>query len=349
MKTIKLGIQHNQVRVLQKLLNKAGFAIAETGTFDTATDTAVRAFQQQNGLGSDGVAGNDTWSALLKKHYKFSLGATNYFLNADEWMNDLFIKDTIYIHHTAGRHRPDFTIDWWEKDNKPGKLNRVATAFVIGGNALDGSADFDGQIYRAFNEIYWAHHLGTTLPNNETLNKKSIGIEVCCLGPVVSEGGKFWFKTASGKFEVPQNQVIELNQAWRGFKFFHKYSETQLEVLKNLILTLAFLFDIPLPDKQYTADWFKLDNEAKAGKAGLWTHCHVRSDKTDCYPHPQLIEMLNSLHQASLTFTFDDSLEMLESIMVLEKNDLDNPEIENYTADLADVKPHGNKRRKRIN
>lgn len=337
MKTIQPGDEHTQVLVLQKLLNNGKLFVSETGVFDGPTEQAVRKFQSENNLGVDAIVGPNTWKKLLQKFYTFKLKATNYFLNTDEWMKEVEMKDTIYLHHTAGRHRPDYTIDWWEQDAQPGKLNRVATAFVIGGVGLDGNTDFDGKTYRAFNEIYWAHHLGTTLPNNTPLNKKSIGIEICSLGPLIKENNRFWFKAGTKKTEVPAHQVVELPVTWRGHRYFHGYSEAQLARTKELILSLSFLFDIPLPTQTYNEDWFTINKDAQAGQPGLWAHCHVRKDKTDCYPHPQLIEMLGSLHQASLNFQFTDttfrSLLNLESL----KSNPANTESHEYATDLDDA------------
>jgi N-acetyl-anhydromuramyl-L-alanine amidase AmpD len=358
MKTIKLGNSGNQVIFLQKLLQKKGYIIVSNGEFDAITDHAVKDFQAKSGLENDGIVGNNTWAKILTEAYSFSLGARNHLLNADEWMKEYIPKDTIYLHHTAGLHRPDFTIDGWETDSVPPNLNRVATAFVIGRKSLQNDVAFDGKVYRAFNEIYWAHHLGTTLVNNKVLNQKSIGIEICGLGPLVLENGKFLFKitkkNAAGvivvvkTIEVPASEVCELATPWRGFKFFQKYTSAQIEATKKLVLTLAFLFDIPLENRLYDTNWFAINPDATNGKAGLWTHCNVRTDKTDCFPQPEFIAMLNSLHVASKTFIpADDSLEIFESLFVESRREID-PESLNYSSDLEDAKPPKRKYKKKI-
>jgi hypothetical protein len=40
---------------------------------------------------------------------------------------------------------------------------------------------------------------------------------------------------------------------------------------------------------------FELNPEALAGYGGLWTHTNYRSDKTDCSPQPELIDLIISL------------------------------------------------------
>lgn len=62
--TIKLGSTGADVTQLQNLLNAFGYAVAVTGTFDAATDAAVRKFQSSKGLTADGIVGPMTWAAL---------------------------------------------------------------------------------------------------------------------------------------------------------------------------------------------------------------------------------------------------------------------------------------------
>ena len=59
-----------EVKALQALLKGYGYNLGlwgVDGTFGTATDKAVRQFQQKNKLEVDGIVGVDTWSALLGK------------------------------------------------------------------------------------------------------------------------------------------------------------------------------------------------------------------------------------------------------------------------------------------
>lgn len=57
---IKLGATGAPVIELQRLLG-----LAQSGTFDSATDAAVRAYQAAHGLDVDGEVGTDTWGSLL--------------------------------------------------------------------------------------------------------------------------------------------------------------------------------------------------------------------------------------------------------------------------------------------
>lgn len=64
--TVRRGCKGGAVRRLQTWLNDVQGAggIAEDGDFGPATDTAVRAFQQAQGLTADGIVGAKTWAAL---------------------------------------------------------------------------------------------------------------------------------------------------------------------------------------------------------------------------------------------------------------------------------------------
>ena len=154
MKLIKLQSEGRPVEVLQRILKNDGHELSLTAIFDEATDIAVRQFQQAQGLTVDGVVGRNTWAAMYEHAYKFKLKAKNDLLPAHDFIATYIPKNCIYLHHTAGGARPDFTISWWKNDNKDSdgnfKRRRVGTAFVVGREELDGDSMFDGKIYRAF-------------------------------------------------------------------------------------------------------------------------------------------------------------------------------------------------------
>lgn len=67
MKTLRSGSKGTQVKVLQWLLNHTtDFASGQIdGIFGTKTLTAVRQYQEANGLAVDGVVGKNTWAKLM--------------------------------------------------------------------------------------------------------------------------------------------------------------------------------------------------------------------------------------------------------------------------------------------
>ena len=275
-------------------------------------------------------------------------------LSKGEFIESKVVKDSIFIHHTAGSHRPDWVVKYWDRDrisigNKK-KKRRIAAAFVIGGKSIkDGNRDWDGKIVRAFNEEYWAFHLGIKRKKyNVKLDPKSIAIEICNYG--------YLYKGKDGNFYnfvnelVPKEDVYELKEPFRGYRYWHKYTDAQLESLRKLILYLSDKFEINvkygineilnrerkeipkniLNDTKKLQQWlnennylgsnlkklvvdgifgintkgaydkatkqpFDLQDSALKGQPGLWTHANVRSDKFDCHPQPELLDMIKSL------------------------------------------------------
>ena len=62
---IKRGSTGNPVRRAQRRLTAAGFDTGGIdGVFGPATESAVRAFQEANGLAADGIVGPQTWAAI---------------------------------------------------------------------------------------------------------------------------------------------------------------------------------------------------------------------------------------------------------------------------------------------
>jgi len=63
--TTSLGNSGPAVRALQRQLNAHGAALTVDGSFGSATAAAVKSFQSSHGLSADGVAGPQTWNALI--------------------------------------------------------------------------------------------------------------------------------------------------------------------------------------------------------------------------------------------------------------------------------------------
>lgn len=214
-------------------------------------------------------------------------------------------KNSIYWHHTAGGHRPDYCIDGWEVDKtKLGGQLKVGTPWIIGGMSVSDPADinFDGIAVNTFDDKYWNHHLGVkTVPvaQNELLNRQSIPIEVCNYG--------YLSKNRSGRFvnylgkPVPDNMVTELDKPFRGFIYWHRYTDKQLETLGTLTCDIASRhnIDIKLGLQQFIhsgAAAFEVNQAALKGLPGLWSHTNVRpTGKWDMYPCPRLIQLIKNL------------------------------------------------------
>jgi len=214
-------------------------------------------------------------------------------LESGQYIREAVSKTTIYVHHTAGSANPYGVLRWWNETPE-----RIATAFVIGGKPTRPSHKWtDGELVQAFSSKYWAYHLGlkqSNLPpgslSSRELNAQAIGIEICNWGWLDYRDGKFYTYVNS---VVPADEVITLDAPYKGRRHWHRYTDSQIQVCKELIEYLADKFNIPTC---YKGDqMFELDIRAFEGEPGIWTHTSVRADKTDCSPQPHLIEMLKSV------------------------------------------------------
>lgn len=191
-------------------------------------------------------------------------------------------KTQIYLHHTAGNGNAEGVARYWN-----GNDSRIATAFIIGEN---------GTIVQCFSSKHWAWHLGIDTEDfarngakYSNLNKLSVGIEVCNWGYLKKKGDKY-YNYAGGV--VNPSYVTELDQPYKGYKYWYKYSDAQIESLRQLVVYLCETYDIP---KDYRSEIWSIDKEAFKGSKGIYTHNSVRKDKSDMYPCPRVIEMLKNL------------------------------------------------------
>lgn len=332
MRTLRLNDFGPDVLFLKALLRSSGFDTDNDAHIHSATKDVLIAFQKKHGLEADAIVGRGTWRKLFEEGYSFYPVAANQFLTSKEYVSELHYKKQIVLHHTAGGPRPDFTIGWWQQD-----AQRVATSFVIGRAATDGEKQFDGAVYRAFPEYLWAYHLGLSSKNSNIsaelrtgLNKISIGIEICSYGPLIKKSDGTYRTVVNNKI-IPPEDVCDLGEEWRGYQYFQKYTDKQLEACREIVLSMAWYFNIPVEDIHYDASWFGINQNALNGLPGIWTHVNYRKDKTDCFPQPELIEMLNGLHEENKTFV--PSLEVVE---VSTPRDLDFAEedVKEYAFDL---------------
>ncbi|MGW2183449.1 L,D-transpeptidase family protein [Streptomyces sp. NPDC001732] len=63
--TLRTGAQGDAVTALQRLLTARGHSLTADGSFGNLTAAAVQAFQKNQGLQADGIAGPATWRALV--------------------------------------------------------------------------------------------------------------------------------------------------------------------------------------------------------------------------------------------------------------------------------------------
>lgn len=203
---------------------------------------------------------------------------------ATQFISEETRKKQIYLHHTASGPSGEGIFNWWASNPE-----RVATCVAISGPGAN-----DGEIIQGFNSKYWGYHLGIKPSvfrkngvSNRNLDKTSLGIEICNWGQLSPRNGKFYNYVGG---EV--TDVCELDQPFKGWKYFHNYSDAQIESVKGLLKLWGQVYKIPLT---YNDDIWDVTPRALRGEPGLFTHNSVRADKVDIYPHPKMIKMLKSL------------------------------------------------------
>ena len=219
---------------------------------------------------------------MLIRQIKFS---------SSQYINEETKKVQIYLHHTAGNSNPINVYKSWESNPE-----RISTCVVIGGNPGTSKDWLDGEIIQGFSSKYWGYHLGLkestfqkyNLPY-KSLDKISIGVEICNWGQLTKKGDKFYNYLNR---IVKEDEIIELETPFKGYKYFHSYTDAQIESTRQLLLLWKNRYDIPIT---YNEDIWDVTTRALNGESGVFTHNSVRLDKVDIYPHPKMIEMLKSL------------------------------------------------------
>ena len=303
---LKVGSKGPLVKELQRALG-----ITADGIFGKGTESAVKKFQKDNNLTVDGLVGSKTWEVIgidtdneasaQESEYTTKDGLTidRQYLDKDEYVRDYGKIEPLgfFIHHTAGWDNPYNTVSNWNRD----KRGRVATQYVIGGSNVKGKeAKYDGVVVECFPNNYLGWHLGKV--GNFQISKMSGGVELNNFGYLKKKGDKYYTYVNT---EVKSQFVCDLGYKFRGHQYWHAYSDKQIESLRLLILHLRDIYPkmdlvngLPklLKEGVSPADAFEFNEDAyNAKQFGLWTHTNVRKDKFDCFPQPELVEMLKQL------------------------------------------------------
>ena len=291
----KNGSSGDKVKQIQIALG-----LEADGIFGVKTESAVIEFQKENGLYPDGIVGEKTMDVLnvnfdtdlsIINPFDLNINIDEYYLPKGEYLDGNYKNDYIVLHHTAGGANPRSVVDCWSKDS----IGKVATEFVVGGqNCKTGSVKYDGQIVRAFPEGCQGSHIGKS--GSTYMNTHAVGIEICNFG-YIKDG-----KTYTGTV-VDSNQIITLESPFKGFLNWHKYSDEQINAVRDLLLYISNRDNIDLHEGLYR--WineegvmkaFDYHEDAYKGKIkGLLTHTNIRKDKFDCSPQPNLVDMIMTL------------------------------------------------------
>lgn len=287
---LKKGKVGPYVQDLQEHLNGIypGLDLVADGDFGPATEAAVIKFQKDQGLDADGIVGPSTWDELGLASTDNNEGFYQiHHLPKGEYKVGPTKKEYCFLHHTAGWQNPFRTIDHWGRDNR----GAVATEFVLGGQSIKGNDDtYDGVLVQAFPEGCYGWHLGKN--GSQYMHTHSVGIEVNNFGYL--KDGKTYAGTTAH-----ESQIVELPEAFKGFKFWHRYSDAQLNKLKEWIQFIADRDGIDVGEglpkwvKEEGAKAFEFKEDAYYGRVkGLLTHTNTRKDKFDMFPQPELLDLL---------------------------------------------------------
>ena len=213
-------------------------------------------------------------------------------------------KKQLYLHHTVSGQNIQNVIDDWSK-----RTDRVSTHYVTNNN---------GEIEQLFEDEFWSYHLGVKPPAFaakrlpfQNLNRTSIGIELCSWGGLTAkfdnDGSNdaayadLIYRNSVGG-EIDSNSVTQAVDAngkkitYKGYRYFEKYSNAQINVVKGKLQELMGKYNIPF--KYNYDELFKegnLSTAALSGEKGIYTHNSVRTNKSDVFPQKELIEMLKSI------------------------------------------------------
>jgi len=224
------------------------------------------------------------------------------YLDGDEYVKDYgkIEPENFFIHHTAGWNNPYNTINSWNKDDR----GRVATQYCIGGTSVKigsyGDDKYNGQVVECFPDNYIGWHLGKVGDFN--MSKYSSAVEINNFGYVTKKNGKYYNYVNS---EVPESMVCDLGYEFRGHRYWHAYTLEQIESLGLLIKHVQRIYPkinmsagLPqlLKDGVHPKDAFEFNEDAYWGRVkGLWTHTNTRTDKFDCFPQEELVDLLKTI------------------------------------------------------
>lgn len=193
-------------------------------------------------------------------------------------------KKRIGLHHTAGGSAVE-AVRWWNQTP-----DKVGTALLIERN---------GDALQCFEIAAWAYACGV---GNALFEKEAVQIELVSYGFVIPDDntGEFYaypqWPLKNKRIKIPKDQVIRLDKPWRGFQFYHKYTDEQIETTVQLCRYLVNRFKIEI-QSNLDGFWDYDPNFVKNQKKGLFSHTTVRpegSGKWDIYPDPKLLAALKA-------------------------------------------------------
>lgn len=194
-------------------------------------------------------------------------------------------KKQIVLHHTVSDGSAQDVADYWKR-LKNASGNYVATHFVL---------DQEGTFHQLFNLDNWAGHVGDCSRSCKKLNlpnigysKNSVGIEIISLGGLKKGNDGKLYDAYGRPFK---GRVAEMS-TYRGYNFFHQYTLAQVEALGEFLPELVNKLSIK---HTYRKSMWDINSYALMGEEGIYSHTSYRLDKSDIYPDPRIIQILQDI------------------------------------------------------
>lgn len=295
--------------------------LPKTGVLDELTTAAIRNIQLKNNMVATGLVTEELITMLfpdqtdddgsLDSDLFNPVKINKYLLPKSEYLTSASPKRYIFLHHTAGWDNPYRVVDTWARDRR----GPIGTTYVVGGvNISTGDKSHDGAIVECMPPNGYAWHLGI---GRTPMHVNSIGIELCNFGWVTKDGyfrnpnsltdwvpGKGFYTYTGTK--ISEQHVVDLKLEFRGFRYYHKYTDEQIESIFFLIKKLGSEYGIDylyglktrLQKNKNSFDAFEYSEDIRLGKerSGVFSHTNViKSGKWDISPQPNLIEMILNL------------------------------------------------------
>ena len=189
----------------------------------------------------------------------------------DQYVKEIVEKKQCVIHHSVGGSVEGLVSEWLSTPE------RVGTCIAI---------DRTGIPWQFFSSRYWGYHLKCGKPE---LDKHSVAVEIINWGQLTYAGNGMYTTYYGNKIYTT---VDYYPNKFRGYHYFEKYTIPQLITLGELLLYWNLVYKIPL---DYNEKMWDLCPTAISGDPGVYTHISYRTDKSDCHPSLDLINMLKTL------------------------------------------------------
>jgi peptidoglycan hydrolase-like protein with peptidoglycan-binding domain len=268
-----------------------GWELSADGINGARTTNAIKIFQVRNRLEPTGQLN----AATLKQLYVLAYPKADIYNGSPCYYDgtgtagekqEVVKKKAIVLHHSVS-----------DRDGR--KVNRFfsdkgyGTAYALSGN---------GTIIQLFaDQDNWSWHLNMrednkriTQAQERKVAQETVAIEICSFGELDQIKGKYYNTYGT---EVPANEVCTLAQPFRGAKYFHCYTPAQIAVLEVWIRHLLNRYQLTLTPQVIDTAWFDYNvNPILQGTRPLFTHTNCRTSKSDLFPQPELIAMLQRLY-----------------------------------------------------